>query len=1153
MKIVLRSLVRILEGIAIAAVLLVAVLGVQLARGPVPLTPVVPYVESALKRGVPDYTFTIADAELTWKRMSRRPELTVQNVQVRNANGEVIAAFGALDLRLDIPALIAGRVIVEHLGITRPVLRIVRAQDGSVRLGLEPATTATQPARPVVQKVPEGNAQQAPEAVVITPKNPEQSSRFVTDIIAGLRTNPDDPDSGTALENVEISQTTIVLIDEQSGVQWMVPDANFRLLAQRDGIDIAGNVPLVGSGTRISVDVAGRYTFDAGLLSMTASFKGLRPSAFAALWPDLAELKILDADLSGSIEANLVPDNLTSSAAWGKINIVAGAGKLMLPPEQGGEIAFSGAELKAATSGGFDQIAIEKFEIKVVRQDGLSPVISAVGKATNMRLAPDINVQATIDALTLQGLKDLWPQVLAPNTRNWIVDNLNHGNIKNVKATIDLAGQQPWQVLPEKLNLRADIAGVTVNYMKDMPKVQEAGGSLIVGLEEVTVKVDTGFVPDPVSNKGLRVNTANLRMYDLTKSVPRADFDIKIKGDLGDALRLIDAKPLQYTSKMGVDANGASGPADVDLGLDFPLLSNLSLDDLKINVKAKATSAHIDNVAFNLPLTDGDLEVTVINSGLALTGKAKLGGIETGIDWKEDFSGKSVRSEYVLDAVIANDARPLILLGFPPFMPPNIDGPVPAHVTYKVMRNNTATLDASGDLTPVGMAIPELGWKKERGTKANFTAALTLKNGLLDTLPAFHVWAENDLEVDGTATFGAGGSLKTLDIKKGRADRTNLALKLLREYDGRFVLDVNGPVFDAQYFWKELNKDESRGQKVEDLPPPEEAPHDQQPKDQTPVKISAKFGEMWLTKDVPLKDVDLYFERDKRAIQKIALKSKVEKSGAEFTFALGSQNGERTFSGYSDDGGGVVRSVGLFDDIKGGKLTITGKFTPQGAVDGEVNITEFKLVDAPMVARILSVAALTGIADELRGDGISFKTMRVPFGFAANTLRIGESEMFGSALGMTAQGVYRFSDSFIDVEGTVVPAYAINSALNRIPVIGTILTGPERGGGIFAANFTWRGPMATAEPSVNPLSVLTPGITRKIFSIFDAVGSSKARSSNATTPAATSTTPAQPAAKSTAKKATKPKENAAKPKAKAAPPKAEEPSSNPEAAAPPQQ
>jgi hypothetical protein len=1082
MKIVLRSLVRILEGVAIAAVLVVALLGVQLARGPLPLDPVVPYVESALKRGLPDYSFTIADAELTWKGMTRRPSLNVQNVQVRNQGGEVIAAFGALDLRIDIASLLRGRVVVEHLGITRPVVRIVRATDGSVRLGLEPGTIPPQ----------------APDAPPVPQPSPtdatEKSSGLVSAIIDGLRVSPDGENDGPALENVEINQTTIVLIDEQSGGQWLVPDANLRLLGQRESIEIAGNVPLVGGGTTVAVDVAGAYAYEAGVLSLTTSFKGLRPAAFSSLWPELGELKILDADLTGSIEVNLVPDNLASSAAWGKIDITAGPGKLMLPADQGGEVNISGAELKAATSGGLDQISVEKFEMRVVRKDGISPVISAAAKAVNMRTAPDIEVQASIDALTLQGLKDLWPTSLAPNTRDWIVRNLEGGTIKDVTATIDVTGSEPWKMAPTKLNLRADISGVQVDYMKDMPKVQDTSGRLNVGLDEVTIKVTGGTVPDSITGKGLRVSDADLRMYDLTKEVPKADFDIKIKGDLGEALRLIDAKPLQYTSKMGVDPTTATGNADVTLSLDFPLLSELSLDDLKIGVKGKVDDARIEDVAFNLPLADGVLEVDVVNTGLAVKGNAKLGPIQTAIDWKEDFSGKPVRSEYVLDALVSNDDRPLVALGFKPFIPPNIDGIVPAHVIYRVNRDKTATLDAEGDLTDVAMAIPELGWAKAVGEKANFTASVTLKDGLLEAVPRFRVTAENDLDIQGRVTFGADASMKTLDITKGRAGETNLAMNVTRSDDNGFVVDVSGPKFNAQYFWKEFNKDEERG--VDQEPVAEEMPQVEPPKDQTPVKITATFGEMWLNKESPLKDVNLYFERDKRAIQKIDLKSKVELSGELFTFALGNNDGERTFSGHSADGGGVVRSVGLFDDIKGGQLTITGKFTPTGAVEGDVNISDFKLVDAPLVARILSVAALTGIADELRGDGISFKTLHVPFSFSASTLRIGESEMFGSALGMTAQGTYRFSDSYIDVDGTVVPAYAINSALNRIPIIGTILTGPEKGGGIFAANFSWEGPSATAEPSVNPLSVLTPGITRKIFSIFDAVGSSRNKATN---------------------------------------------------------
>lgn len=1061
MKIVLRSLIRILEGLAIAAVLVVMVVFIQLARGPFPLSPFVPYVESALGRALPDYTFKIADAELTWKRMTRRPELTVQNVQVRNQNGAVIAAFGALDLSLDIPQLISGRVVVEHLGIARPVLRIVRNREGRLGLGVEVS--------------PETKGQTTPEAEA------EGGSALTTVLLDGLRVSPDDADSGPALENVEITQSTIVIVDEQSGLQWLVPDANFRLLGQRETIEIAGNLPLIGGGTTVNVDVAGRYSYEAGLLSLTASFNGLRPAVFATLSPELERLKILDAELKGSIEVNIIPDNLTSTASWGSANIVAGEGTLNLPPEWGGTVPISGMTLMAASSGGLDQIAVEKFEIRTIRQDGLSPVIGAAAKATNLRTAPDVDVQATIDGLTLQGLKELWPLALAPNTRKWIVENLNGGTVKNVTADIKLGGAEAWAVQPETLKLLGDLEGISVKYMKGMPNVENTAGKLTVGLEVVTVDVTAGMVPDKISGKGLNITGADLRMYDLKTPVPKADFDIKIKGDLADALRLIDNQPLGYATKMNVDPNAAAGDATVDLSLGFPLLSNLKLDDLKINVKAKLTDTYIDKVAFDLPLSEGDLELEVVNTGLAVKGNAKLGPIRTGIDWTEDFSGKPMRSQYVLDALVANEDRALIKLGYPPFIPPNIDGIVRTNVIYREMRDGTASLNATGDLTDIAMAIPQLGWNKPVGTKGEFSADVSLKNGELLAVPAFRVTAENDLEVEGSTTFGKLGVLKTLDIQKARANKTNIALKVLRQDDGLFVLDVTGPVFDASYYWKDFNQDEARGQRTDLMPGAEDVPVP--PPEQTPVKLTANIDEMWLSQEPPLQDVSLIFERDKKAIQKIDLKSKVE-SGAAFDLTLGTVDGRRTFSGTSEDGGGVVRSLGLFDDIKGGTLTITGTLTPEGAIEGKADIAEFKLVDAPLVARVLSVAALTGIADELRGEGISFKTLDVPFSFADSTLRITDAGMFGSALGMTAQGAYRFSDSYIDMEGTVVPAYALNSAFNAIPILGTLLTGPEKGGGIFAAAFSWRGPSATAEPFVNPLSVLTPGITRKIFSIF---------------------------------------------------------------------
>ena len=179
-----------------------------------------------------------------------------------------------------------------------------------------------------------------------------------------------------------------------------------------------------------------------------------------------------------------------------------------------------------------------------------------------------------------------------------------------------------------------------------------------------------------------------------------------------------------------------------------------------------------------------------------------------------------------------------------------------------------------------------------------------------------------------------------------------------------------------------------------------------------------------------------------------------------------------------------MRAAGLFDDIVGGRLEINGNLDAGGSVRGLAEITDFKLVDAPVIARLLSVASLTGIADELRGEGISFKTLRVPFSLANSSLAIEDGEMFGNSLGLTGEGNYNFATSTMNFDGTLIPAYAINSALNSIPLLGDLLTAGDKGSGVFAATYSYHGDVATAQPTVNPLAALAPGFLRHIFDIF---------------------------------------------------------------------
>ena len=86
---------------------------------------------------------------------------------------------------------------------------------------------------------------------------------------------------------------------------------------------------------------------------------------------------------------------------------------------------------------------------------------------------------------------------------------------------------------------------------------------------------------------------------------------------------------------------------------------------------------------------------------------------------------------------------------------------------------------------------------------------------------------------------------------------------------------------------------------------------------------------------------------------------------------------------------------------------------------------------------------------------------------------------FGESLGITANGWIDIDRDRLELQGTVAPAYLINSLLGNIPIIGQLLGGGSQG--LIAANYRLSGPTSDPAVAVNPLSALAPGVLRQLF------------------------------------------------------------------------
>ncbi len=170
----------------------------------------------------------------------------------------------------------------------------------------------------------------------------------------------------------------------------------------------------------------------------------------------------------------------------------------------------------------------------------------------------------------------------------------------------------------------------------------------------------------------------------------------------------------------------------------------------------------------------------------------------------------------------------------------------------------------------------------------------------------------------------------------------------------------------------------------------------------------------------------------------------------------------------------------------GGSVTVEGTLAEaegHRVLHAHIDGRDYALVRAPVLARLLSFASFEGLVSMMSGSGIPFTTLRGDLTYSRGRIVLDRLLAFGGALGITANGWIDPSRSQIDVEGTLAPAYVLNSILGNVPVLGTILMGGE-GQSLFAASFRLTGSSDDPGVAVNPLSAVTPGILRHLFDPF---------------------------------------------------------------------
>ena len=182
---------------------------------------------------------------------------------------------------------------------------------------------------------------------------------------------------------------------------------------------------------------------------------------------------------------------------------------------------------------------------------------------------------------------------------------------------------------------------------------------------------------------------------------------------------------------------------------------------------------------------------------------------------------------------------------------------------------------------------------------------------------------------------------------------------------------------------------------------------------------------------------------------------------------------------YSDLTRPLLTEYSFFKGLTGGNLLFTSLIDGSKS-NSKLKIKNFKVVNAPGVIKLLSLADLGGLVDLAEGEGLSFDLLEIDMEKDKNFLKLNEIIALGPSMSVLIEG-YQDNTGLTSLKGTLVPAKTLNKMISKIPVIGNIVIPKEVGEGLFGISFKMKGPKGDVKTTINPIRTLTPRFIQKII------------------------------------------------------------------------
>ena len=1046
-----------------------------MAFGPLDITPIVrPFLPITIIKGErarpPAVSLRLGHAELRWnglrEGLGTPVTVVLQDLSFIAPGNTRPNTVREADVTLDPLALLHGSIKLRTLNIQGVRLALRRTHNGGVEFDLDLPSTP----------------------------QPHQSGTLET----------------YGLEQAHIQDATISMDDRLTGTHWLASDigVDLRLHTVGQASGVTGRVQLsiasqTTPDTRLVLHAHGAPTDNGQQIAWHLSTNTLNPAAFAALRPELAKIDLplsIVADTHFTATAKtpwMLPNALSLSASIGAGHVEAGGTRYEVDHGTADmSVLLNQTQAQSVPA----QITLPRAYL-LLRNPAtpddptraLSVTLSGWLNASDLMQPKNVDARLNVGIpnVSFEDLTYYWPSLAAKGGKKWVTENITTGTATNLVTTAELASTRGWSGIKlTGIHGGIDATGLTIHWLRPITPLQGLDARLdIVSPDKLSIHFDHGYQLVDRTGKNVDQNgtgrieagPGSMDIVGLTKKDQTGIIETDLHGPLQDVVALLAEPRLHLLSRHPLSLTRPRGTANLHLGLSLPLISRVTINDMTIQSHADIAHASIGNVVAGRDVANARFGVDVTTDGLTLAGHGVIGGLPSDLTYDMDF--RSLPPDAVAEkAHLTSRITPDTALAAGIATGEHFAGSADLAVDYQQLANHTGTVALGLDLNHSDIRIPM--WHKTAGQAAQASATLDLDRGQIVNVD--HLQASGpDMSVIGKAQLRAGHAPELI-ISSFKIARSNghARLVLPQNQSGNMIhVGVYADTLDLSPLMsrdeRELSAPEAK--KPANYHVPEAATGKLHGPPGTAWAIDLTANQLWYSKSKqPLRTVQAYFEDNGLRLEKMRF---TMRGPVPASMSLVPTGANRTLHAHIPDMGAFLAAFGILPDVKGGQARLDGTFDdtePTAPFSGKLSITPFTLKKAPTSLQVARNISLYGWLNAQDANDFTVTHFNMPVTFEDGVLEVHDGTTGNGALGATLEGKVNLDRNSIDLHGTVVPVFAINTLPGKLPGIGKLFS-PEKNGGLLAVTFGITGNLEDPTLHINPYSIFLPGALREMF------------------------------------------------------------------------